>query len=32
MISVTKEAVEKLKEVLEYPDNDTLRLFIAGAG
>jgi Fe-S cluster assembly iron-binding protein IscA len=32
MISVTKEAADKLKEILEYPNNDTLRLFIAGAG
>jgi iron-sulfur cluster assembly accessory protein len=32
MITVTKEAIEKLKETLDYPKNDIIRIFVSGAG
>ncbi|AMA74357.1 MULTISPECIES: hypothetical protein [Aneurinibacillus] len=32
MLRVTPEAIAKLKETMEYPKQDILRIFIAGAG
>ena len=32
MIKVSEDAIAKMKEILEYPKSDTIRLFVAGAG